>query len=161
MIEFCGNLQGQARKFAIKQMNKISVVASIIVAVLVAIAAVLLAVFVDIIILVFLVLSPAVVLAAIFAKPSKEAEANYFPKQIHIYKDTLVCKGENFEYERELSFVESVVDYGEFYQILFDIEHECDKFICQKNLITQGSLDDFEQLFNGKIERKVTNTTVK
>ncbi len=91
MIEFSGKLQGDARKFAIKQMNKI--VASIIVAVLVAIAVVLLAVFVDIIILVFLVLSPAVVLAAIFAKPSKDAEANHFPTQINIENDSLFVKG--------------------------------------------------------------------
>ena len=44
-------------------------------------------------------------------------------------------------------------DYGEFYQVVFSGGISA-WFICQKDLLTQGTLEDFEALFEGKIVRK-------
>ena len=41
-----------------------------------------------------------------------------------------------------------------FYFIKFPFGKYSDKFICQKSLLTQGTLEEFEALFEGKIERK-------
>ena len=46
-----------------------------------------------------------------------------------------------------------VRDFGEFYEIVFLFGKISDKFICQKNLLTKGTLEQFESLFNGKLQR--------
>ncbi len=154
MIEFCGNLQGQARKYAFKQVNKHSIIGSIIAAVLATIAIILLAVFVDVIILVFLVLPPTLILVSIFAKSSKSIEASIFPERIVVDKDCIISSSAEFRDERELSQINSIIDFGEFYQIIFDAKYESNKYICQKDLITKGTIEDFEKLFENKIVRK-------
>ena len=45
-------------------------------------------------------------------------------------------------------------DFGEFYAIKFYFGNKNNKFICQKDLLTKGTLEEFEALFEGKIEKK-------
>lgn len=50
--------------------------------------------------------------------------------------------------------VKVVNDYGEFYQLIFPWEKGISNiFICQKNLIIKGTIEEFEALFEGKIVR--------
>ena len=50
--------------------------------------------------------------------------------------------------------VKRVEDYGDFYRIIFYFPH-CDRFcICQKDLITQGTIEEFEEMFAGYIVKK-------
>jgi len=50
--------------------------------------------------------------------------------------------------------VKKVYDYGEFYFISFYFGKISCYFICQKSLLTQGTIEDFEKLFDGKIVKK-------
>lgn len=50
--------------------------------------------------------------------------------------------------------VKNVYDHGEFYDLVFPFGKISGKFICQKNLLTEGTLAEFEALFDGKIVRK-------
>lgn len=49
--------------------------------------------------------------------------------------------------------VKKVVDYGEFYYIKLPFLHLTNEIICQKNLLTHGSIEEFEELFKDKIVR--------
>ena len=55
---------------------------------------------------------------------------------------------------RLISAATKVFDYGSFYYISFPMGQKSDKFVCQKNLLTQGTLEEFEVLFEGKITIK-------
>ena len=60
----------------------------------------------------------------------------------------------NEEYKL-ISKAKCLNDYGEFYEIVFPLSAGISKnFICQKNLLTKGTLEEFEALFEGKIVRK-------
>lgn len=47
--------------------------------------------------------------------------------------------------------VKKVVDYGDFYYIQFPFLHLTNEVICQKELLTQGSMEEFEELFKDKL----------
>ena len=49
--------------------------------------------------------------------------------------------------------VTRVLDYGEWYYLLFEFDSRDIYFVCQKSLLTKGSLEEFEALFEGKIEK--------
>ena len=51
--------------------------------------------------------------------------------------------------------VDTVIDYGDWYHLLFNFEDRDTYFVCQKNLLTKGTLEEFEALFDGKIERRL------
>ena len=53
--------------------------------------------------------------------------------------------------EREFSSIKKIIDYGEWYKIAFSHEKQDDSFVMQKNLITHGTIEEFEQLFKDKI----------
>lgn len=51
-----------------------------------------------------------------------------------------------------LKKVKKVVDENEFYSIIYQDYSNC--LICQKSLLTKGTIEEFEKLFEGKIIRK-------
>ena len=53
--------------------------------------------------------------------------------------------------------VKKILDYGEFYAIIFYFPNADRRFICQKDYIVQGTIEEFEQLFKGKIVRLKDN----
>ena len=71
--------------------------------------------------------------------------------------------------EKKIEDVKKIVDYGEFYyisyyfpekwvNIIFYFPHKLSCCICQKDLIVEGTIEEFEELFEGKIERKIIKT---
>lgn len=79
------------------------------------------------------------------------------PKRIYIMDNKMVCIADNFTENRSVELVKKVYDYGEFYFISFYFGKISCYFICQKSLLTQGTIEDFEKLFDGKIVRKNEN----
>lgn len=75
------------------------------------------------------------------------------PLKLVINKNKIVSIGENFHEERDLSRVKKVIDYGDWYQIFFYFGYRSQKFICQKDLIVEGTIEDFEKLFRDKIKK--------
>lgn len=51
--------------------------------------------------------------------------------------------------------IKNIVDGGEFYYFYFYYPHKIIGCICQKDLITKGTIEEFEELFEGKIVRKI------
>ena len=58
------------------------------------------------------------------------------------------------ETHRSINSVTRVLDYGEWYYLLFEFDSRDIYFVCQKSLLTKGSLEEFEALFEGKIEKR-------
>ena len=79
------------------------------------------------------------------------------PKRIYIMDNKMVCIADDFTEKRSVELVKKVYDYGEFYFISFYFGKISCYFICQKSLLTQGTIEDFEKLFDGKIVRKNEN----
>ena len=55
--------------------------------------------------------------------------------------------------KKSVESVQKVVDYGEFYRIVFSESFaSADDCICQKSLLCSGTTEDFETLFEGKMQ---------
>ncbi len=63
----------------------------------------------------------------------------------------VICIADKYKECRKISDVKRVRDYGEFYELVFPLSKMSEKFICQKNLLTKGTLEEFKRLFRGKI----------
>ena len=75
------------------------------------------------------------------------------PVKVFSDDEYIVCiYGDGNESYRNISNAKALNDYGEFYEICFNGKKE--KFLCQKNLLTKGTIKEFEALFEGKIVRK-------
>lgn len=86
---------------------------------------------------------------------SKKNRYQIYPEEIKIFDEQIFCTNSKYNLMRELSQVRIIKDYGEWYHIQFDFPHRDIHFICQKNLIVQGTVEEFEKLFEGKIVRKL------
>ena len=85
---------------------------------------------------------------------SEKEKRTLLPKKIYVEDEYIVCVGEAYEESKFIDDVAKVIDHGEFYELVFPFGNASDKFICQKGLLTKGTLEEFEQLFSGKITRK-------
>lgn len=54
----------------------------------------------------------------------------------------------------KMSKIKKVIDYGEFYYLYLYRIDPSKGIVCQKNLLTNGTIEEFEKLFEGKIKRK-------
>ncbi len=85
---------------------------------------------------------------------SKKEQLATLPKLIHINEEHLISTAERYSDTKSISDVKEVIDHGEYYEITFHFGKLSDKFFCQKSLLSQGTLEEFESLFKGKITKK-------
>lgn len=55
---------------------------------------------------------------------------------------------------KPINAVKKVIDVGEWYYIIFKFGDIGNSWVCQKDLLTKGTIDEFERLFKDKIVRK-------
>lgn len=153
MIEFKGELSAHCKTYLLKTETKIARLSSIIVCLPLSIVDILLATSEDLFYLIALpVLFIIVWLAGI--KPKEQSYGLIMTKQVIITENNIKCVGECFTETRLVSQVKLVIDYAEWYKIIFYFPYKSQRFICQKNLITQGSIEEFENLFEGLIVKR-------
>ena len=87
-------------------------------------------------------------------KPREKDYGAIMTKRVTIDGNDLECEGDQFHDIKSIDRVKSVIDYGEWYKIEFRLPGNSQRFICQKDLITQGTIEDFENLFADKIIRR-------
>ena len=85
---------------------------------------------------------------------SKKKKIKLTPHRIYTDTETITCVSEKVVDTKFIGDEKAVLDYGEFYEIIYPIGNASNGFICQKDLLTQGTLEEFESLFEGKIERR-------
>lgn len=85
---------------------------------------------------------------------SKKEKLAMLPKRIYIEEDHIVCIAEKYSESKLIQDVKRVIDHGEFYELSFPFGKFSEKFMCQKSLLSKGTLEEFEALFEGKIVRR-------
>ena len=156
MIEFNGYLTGTSQKFFCKQIVKLQ--QKIILFTLIPIFIILMIVFY----LVFdvIALYPEVIISEIILSAlalllpniqTKKEKEKITPQKVYIENDMIVSKSNAAVDTRFMKDVKEVRDYDEFYYFVFKAYSY--RFVCQKDLLTQGTIEEFESLFAGKIKK--------
>lgn len=156
MIKFKGELSPESRKCLLDRENRVACVCSIIVIIPFTAIVISLAVSVDLIFLLFIGVFILIIVMARLIKPGKDMYGKIFPHTIEILPDDdlFICEGDDLYKERKISDVKTVTDHGTFYRIHFYFPNLAPSYLCQKDLLVQGTIEEFEKLFKGKIVRK-------
>ena len=96
----------------------------------------------------------ALTIALCFLRSPKKDLGLYAPTTVIIDPQTqdLICESDKFHEESAFSLVDEVWDWGEWYEIRAN--GSFGHFFCQKDLLVQGTLEEFEALFADKIIKK-------
>lgn len=78
----------------------------------------------------------------------------WIPKQILIEKDCVISISDKNVESKKIYDIKAIYEYDEFYYIAFPFGKITHGFICQKNLISKGTIFEFETMFKSKIIRK-------
>lgn len=165
MIEFKGKLSNKCKEYVVKSSWQLGLFVVIAVCIPFIILLIVLSIIDDWVYL--LMLLPIALLIFFFSlKPGTKAYRKLAGKNGKIYDGELtwhiIIKGDKISAEgtqrseiKHLSNVKKVVDMGDWYKIYFYFPHKSDLFICQKDLIIQGTTEEFESLFSDKIIRRI------
>ena len=101
--------------------------------------------------LVMLLVTPTFIF---FAMSMKQTQKEYIPTKIYVntVEETIVIQLENCQKKHAIDAVNEIVDYGEWYQIKFRAGDWDISAVIQKDLITQGTIEEFEKIFYDKIK---------
>ena len=155
MIEFNGYLTGKSQKFFCKQIVKLQqkfmAVAFIVGFIILYMAFYFLFnIIVEPIAVILTIILSALALLLPNIQTKKEKE-KITPQKVYIENDMIVSKSNAMVDTRFMKDVKEVRDYGEFYYFVFKAYSY--RFVCQKDLLTQGTIEEFENLFAGKIKK--------
>ena len=151
-IVFEGELSVKNKKYFIKQLKIIIFLCWLISSWIVAIPFILLTIFNDKIFIYFSLL--LLLFPFIFLIIKNKHLEDMLPKKVIIYKDLMISFVKNAKYEEVFDNISKVVDYGDCYKIYFKLFYKNQSFICQKDLIKEGTLDEFENLFSNELIKK-------
>ncbi len=153
-IEFDGEVSGASRRFLIKDQLISQVLVALIITALILTPTLIFGGFQsDITYAVILWCGFYILISAI---PFKSVIGVILPQRIFVdlEEGTIVNRLKNREVFGMIDSVKVVEDRGEFYYIKFYVGDRVPCCVCQKNLLTTGTLEQFEALFDGKILRK-------
>lgn len=155
MVEFSGYITGSAEKHYWKKSRRAVTIAMSLAALLVAVPFVVFSISSkNWEMLSIAVLGVVFVYSITFIPIGKKQRLDFTPSKIFVQDEYLVCVGKKFTESAAIEDVVKLVDYGEFYDLSFPFGKLNDKFVCQKSLLSKGTLEEFEALFEGKIIRK-------
>ena len=153
MIEFKGEMSEECQRYMIMKNSKAGWIAGSMAAILFSIPTIFIGIYVDTIYLLFLPLFVAVAVLA-GCPPLKKDRAVIIPSRITIAEDgTMHSQSDKFDWERDVCEVNEVLDFGKWYFIKFNYISRNSCFVCEKALLCQGSLEEFEKIFEGKVTR--------
>lgn len=95
----------------------------------------------------------------IFVSPPKARVLRFNEWHSIVLDNDVICKtiyhGEQIVECRAIKKIKKVIDYGDCYYMIFDFFNDPSAtWVCQKDLMVKGSVEEFERLFMGKIVRK-------
>ena len=158
-IEFSGMLDGEAKKFAVKQFNKYMMRFLLIVAVGLLPASLLLLTYNISVCHILgwvgigvLGLSVVLMVCALIVNAAR-GNRNVCDCSVVIEDGEISYRTGKTSDKKPVDKALKVVDYGEFYYILFAESFAAvDDCICQKSLLRSGTTEEFEKLFEDKIQ---------
>jgi len=99
----------------------------------------------------YLGMLPFLHLVVLLNQPGKKKPM--LPGKITVDNEYIEYISEQATICRNVSDVKVVRDYDDFYDVISYFGKGSDFFVCQKDLLSCGTLEDFERLFEGKIVR--------
>lgn len=154
MFEFNGSLSNESKNFLYKKQKKLE---------LLSIGSVCFVFSVPIVVLAFTIhwvfLSGFfVIVIALFTPFLPTVEKGFWkhmPNRILIdtSENTILYQSEKSEFSDEISNISVIYDYGQFYHIKFNNIPDS-YYVLQKDLIVQGTIQEFEEYFKDIIVRK-------
>ena len=153
MIVFKGDISQELKNYLRRWESSGGKISGVLIAILGIIADVIIAVKFNLFIMLFI---PVFILCAIFGGLPRKNLEKRIPKKITINNRELTVESDTYNFTRKYEYVKSVVDYGRWYKIIFYYPYKNGYFICQKDLLIEGSFAEFEKLFNNKIKIKRT-----
>ena len=154
MIIFSGNLSKDCKKHIAKRIKFMSFVGITISAIIMLILFIFLTIYVDILFILFDFVFLFIPLLS-FIPPDQKSINKLTPNKVSIINNQVISESASFYYQTKISNVNKIVDYGDWYQIFFKYPYKNQTYICQKDLIEEGTIEDFENLFKEKIVRKI------
>ena len=150
MIRFYGEINKESQKFIAKKMLRLGLYAMIVLLIVVGFPSILAGVFFDI--WFFTIFTGMGMLVALFL--SYYTRKDYYPNLITIDNNQICAELGKGMATRTFDDVKQIIDYGEFYDIIFYFPNKVLNCICQKDLIQEGTIEDFEELYKDYIVRK-------
>ena len=153
MFEFKGKLSEECEDFLYKKQRRMELISLSSVASVFSIAIIVLAILLHPILLIGLIL-PALFLLAPILPITKKSFLQHMPNRItfDFDEDTVFYSSEKVKDSYKISQIETILDYGNFYHLIFEPAPDS-YYVLQKNLIVQGTIEEFENIFEGKIVR--------
>lgn len=168
VIEFSGTICERARLDRANRISKIVVIPLAVIAALFIVAIVLCSVYSALVLLYIFAIDLVVVawIIILLFFPIKELRLTYWNYLTYPITITFTEKTVTNSYfsknipilgTKSIDSVKRVLDVGEWYYIFFKTGDTTHSWVCQKDLLTKGTIEDFEKMFDGKIVRKTTN----
>ena len=85
---------------------------------------------------------------------SKKARKRSIPKKVIINEGVIISVSDKTTISKNITQVREVRDYGQFYHVVLPKIYIDAVFVCQKDLISKGTLEEFEFLFKDMIINK-------
>ena len=158
MIEFNGSIDSYAEKFFLKASRRQMEFVVFFTFLLIFPIFLIISVSTNYMLLTFCYLGVwALAQLVIFIPQSKKENEKWLYRKIFFDGEYIVCENlvdKHGEFHL-ISEIELVIDFGYFYHIKFSFGNGRYMFICQKNLLVKGTLEEFEAHFEGKIIHKI------
>lgn len=155
MIKFCGEISGKCKEYQLKAHQKKNFILMLIPCLVILIFLIIFGIKVHMIFIIAGIPGIIALLLISLIKPSRDSYPLMFPDKIIINEDTVETESDKFYHCEDIKNAVRVVDYGEWYQIFFSFSLGNGRFICKKDLIVEGTIEEFEKIFEDKIERKI------
>ena len=153
MIEFSGKISNSTKSSMNKLFRKANFISSLVAIIVICIPITIGTIFLDKLLALFYILIPLIVVGELLSIP-KVMKEDYGPTKVIIDKTIIEIEGQKFYQKRDVEDIKRIEDHGEFYRIIFYFPYKSAHAFCQKNLIVQGTIDEFEEQFSELIVRK-------
>lgn len=154
-MKFYGMISLKCHQWLIKKLIKYHVFASLCVTVLFAIVFGAVAALYDVLYLLFLLIPLLLLIISCLPFVHNEQCRELVPTNITFQNGDIYGEGCRRSIWRSNDQVKAIYDWGAWYSFDFYFPNKNIYLICQKDLIVEGTIEEFEKLFEGKIIRKL------
>lgn len=162
MIEFNGRLSKECKRYFIESSWKLGFIIALMVCIPFMVLSIVLSIMRD---WIFILMLIPVAMFIFFAslKPGTSIYRKLYGKNGKVYDgellwhiviegDTISAEGVQRSETKSIGDIKKVVDMGNWYKIYFCFPHKSNIFLCQKDLIVQGTIEEFENIMYEKLE---------
>ena len=152
MFEFKGELSSECKKLASRKEKMVGFICFLIPSLILSVITIILSLDDAWVLLFFIawIYFPIIPLLPV----NKKNQGLNFPNRIYIDENDVISESDKFHHEIPTDYIKYIKDFGEYYIIYFECPTRESQFTCQKDLITIGDVENFEEFFKDKIKKQ-------